>query len=151
MSREFLDVKCLISTPRGWLNVNDHVNYELEGSTIGSRSVTFTRHESKSSFMPGSWIVDAHKNNVEETLSVWVNGDSPIGLNRQINRLTDALTQLKFSVDWAVGDSQFQWQCQVADYQVITQRELLHADRAQVTSRIRRTPEVTWFKEEDLW
>lgn len=137
---DVLRVRVELSTSKGWLNINDHDAYELEAETRSTRQVTHRRQETSSPYVPGTFVINAVPENINETISVWVRGPSHHDLATRIDSLTNALTQPQFYVRWTVEDHTETWLCQIADYTITSQRELTHATVAKVSANVPRYP-----------
>lgn len=137
-----LVVRCRLETPEGWLDINDHRHYELHPDSLTGQQVRHRRMTAQSPYVPGSFTVQSVPENVEERVSVWVRGDSHHDMMTALRVLGEAFSQLQYTMEWTLEDHRFYWQCQVADYQVESQREFLHARLSRLTAQVPRTPEV---------
>jgi hypothetical protein len=137
-----LDVQCLISNGQRWIDVNNRTKYRLGANTLSGRQVQFRRTQAQNPFVPGTYTVNSVPENVEESLEVWVLGDSHFEMDQAVEDLTSALSQVQFIIDITVGDSGQVWYCQTADYEVSMQREYLHNRIAKVNARIPRLPHI---------
>lgn len=144
-----LDVSCSVSVPDGWLDINDHNKYELEKSTLSRRSVSHQRKTIRSEFSDGSWVVDAYRNNVNETVAVWVRGHQYADASRNLKDLENAFSQLYYKIDWVVSGDAHRWHCQVSDYSVSSTQPMLHANIFKLTARVVRHPDIESFRDTD--
>jgi len=135
-----LKIGARISTPTGWLDLNDRKTYQLEGSSFADRSVGWRKREVNSDYVEGSFVVNAVRENVIEKLAVWVRGETYHDLAMARQRLEDALCQLTYRISLRTSDVTRYWEATVADYQVNTQREYLHSRLALVSASIPRHP-----------
>jgi hypothetical protein len=133
-------VRARVSSPAGWININDHINYELSGETRGSRQVGHRKQEVTSPYINGSFVVNAVSDNIDEQVAVWVFGDSHYTMLQKVQALETAFTQLSYAIEWVIEDHAEIWDCQLADYTVNTQREFLHAKQALFTATVPRQP-----------
>lgn len=137
-----LPTTAVVSVPTGWLNLNDGKRYTLEATTLNSRSVGHRRQEITSPHIPGTWLVSAQPENVVETVVIWVNEFDHYALYKAVQDLEDAFSQWYFVMRWQIDQHEWAWSCQLSDYQVDTDRDLLHATMAKFTVRVPRHPEV---------
>ena len=135
-----LIVRASVSSPTGWIDLNDHERYELEATSRNNRSVKFRRQEVTSPYLPGTWLINAVPDMISEVVSVWVRGTSHFDLTRNVSALEDAFSQLSFTIRWATDDSYEEWMCQLSDYTIATQREYQHARVAKFTAEVPRYP-----------
>lgn len=135
-----LIIRCRITTPDGWMDLNNHDSYELEAESLGNRQVTHRKQEASNPYVPGTWVVSAVPDNVVETVSLWVRGQNHYELSQRVMALEDAFSQLQFYMQWSVEDRLMTWFCQVADYQINTQREFQHATMAKFVAQVPRYP-----------
>ena len=137
-----LPIRCRIDTGGQWMDINDGKHYNLEASTLSEASVQWRRKEVQSPYLPGTWVVNAVKDNVLENLVVWVSGDDHYEMSQHLYRLTDALDQLYYAIWWRVDTDEYAWHCQVSDYQIVSDRDLRHASVCKVVAKVPRYPEV---------
>jgi len=140
-----LVLRCKISLPGypgGWLDINDHLGYELHADTLSGSQMRHRRQTASSAYLPGEFTITAVPENVDENVSVWVTGDTHHQMMQNLYQLQDAFSQLMFVMSWVIEDHAFWWSCQVADYQIQTQRELWHAKRTRITATVPRAPTV---------
>lgn len=135
-----LDISCKIETPTGWVELNDGRRYVLEASSFGERSVSWRRSEATSTFVEGSYVTSAVRENITETLAVWVLGSDRLEHTLARRRLTEALEQMTWRLMVRVEDVSTFWTCFASDYTVSAARELTHARRALVTAKVARLP-----------
>lgn len=139
---DLLPVRCRIDVNGSWMDINDGQHYVLEASTMQDFQVQWRKKEVQSPYLPGTWVVQAVKDNVQENLVVWVRGSDHYEMTTYLHRLTDALDQLYYAIWWKVDTDEFAWHCQVADYQVSSDRDLRHASICKVSAKVPRYPEV---------
>lgn len=135
-----LTVRCRMTTEAGWLDLNDHFGYELEADTMNNRQVTHRKQEVQNPYVPGTFVVSSVPDNVIETVSVWVRGQNHYEMGKNIEVLEYAFSQLQYYMQWVVENHMVTWFCQVADYQVNTQREYRHARLAKFVAQVPRYP-----------
>lgn len=142
-----LDVTAKIQTPTGWLELEDEANgYTLSADSFASSAVSHRKVEVSSEWMEGTFVVRSVRENVTETVSVFVTGATPAELSDRLLALTDGFDQLNYAMVVRFADAQETWSCQVADYTTSTKAELRHATMAQVTATVPRLPSVVRAK-----
>ena len=134
-----LAVSCRISTPSGWLDVNDGV-YRLGKDAFAAQSTTWRRQEAANPFVEGSWTVAAVRENVVEILSVWVRGTTATPAWQAVAALTEAVSQRNFAIEFTVDGVRRTYTCNMAEYQVQATTELRVAGMAQVIAQVPRSP-----------
>lgn len=137
-------IRCKISTPSAWMDVNNHDGYELGAESRATTQVTHRKQTVQSPYVPGTFTLNAVPDNVTETLSWWVRGTDHHDMQVKVRRLTEALTQPDFYVDWTVEEHNEIWRCQTSDYSIETKREFLHAKVAKINAQVPRYPEVLY-------
>lgn len=124
-----------------WIDLNDRLNYQLEGSSFGERSVTVRTGELTNALVSGSFATAALPENITETVAVWVRGSSSYDVRAKEEALADAFTQVSYRFLKRVGNASEYWICLPASYKIATQREFLHAGISLFTATVPRRPE----------
>lgn len=141
---EQLDISVKIQTPTGWLDLEDpDSGYEVHAESLGERSVTYRKTEASSPWVEGTFPISAVRDNVVESLSIYVRGDTTYEFKRRVQVLTDAIEQLSYLLLVRIEDASEYWQCFPADYSIQTQHEYLHARLGVVRAQVPRLPAVT--------
>ena len=79
-----LDLTCRITTADGVLELEDvEGGYELHRDALGAFKVGWRRHTVSNPWVEGSFTVGAVRENVEETLAVWVTAESGCSCTRR--------------------------------------------------------------------
>jgi hypothetical protein len=91
----------------------------------------------------GTYVNDAVRENVTETVAIYVYGTTPYQLQTRVKALTDAFSQIRYAMRFRSGDLLETWDCGVADYVVQTPQEMINATRAVVKASVPRRPTVT--------
>jgi hypothetical protein len=134
-------VRCAVTRPGGsLLDISDNERYRLAGDTLGNRQVTWRKQEAEGPYVPGSWVVSAVPETIQETVAVYAYGATPAELRITLDRLTECFSQLRYFLLWEQEDDSFVWACQVADYTVDTRREFQHSTMALCTFQVPRYP-----------
>lgn len=137
-----LPVRCRIDSGGTWLDINDGRNYTLASDALSDYNVQWRKKEVQSPYLPGTWVVQAVKDNVVENLVLWVRGSDHYEMTTKLRKVTDALDQLYYAIWWKVDTDEYAWHCQVADYQVSSDRDLRHASICKLTAKVPRYPEI---------
>jgi hypothetical protein len=139
-----LDVAARIHTATGWVELDDEENgYVLAAESFGERSVTHRKTEITSEFVGGSYVTRSVREQITETLSLYVYGINAMQLDDRIDVVTDALEQLNYQMVVRFGNSQETYTCSPADYTVTTKQEFRHATMAQIKATVPRLPATT--------
>lgn len=131
-----------VSTPTDWLYLNSGV-YRLHADSFAESAETWRKDEVDNPFVEGSWTVNALRENVTETLSVWVKDSSLRTTLLAAEVLRDAFRQRNYTLEATFNDLRCTYTCYVADSSVNVQREFRHAGMALVTFTIPRHPVFT--------
>ncbi|HEY5727423.1 MAG TPA: hypothetical protein VIV08_02305 [Acidimicrobiia bacterium] len=138
-----LDVSFAIEAPSGWLELEDPANgYEAHKESRIDQSVTWRKQEISSNYVEGTYVNDAVRENVTETIAIYVDAPTPFVLMERVTALTDALSQIRYQVAMRSGDLLETWDCGVADYTIQTPQEMINARMAVVRAVIPRRPTV---------
>jgi hypothetical protein len=135
-----MNLSCRVSTDSGLLEINDGVTFKLDADSTAQRQVQWRRQQVQSPFVHGTFTVRAVMDNVTEIISVLVYGSSNTDLREQLRRLTEAFSQMEYTITWIVDDDTYAWRCTPADYQIDTRREFQHAKMAKATFQVSRYP-----------
>lgn len=138
-----LAVSCQLLTPTGWLEVEDEANgYSLHADTINTRTVTHRAKDSKGDWVEGSFAFSAVRENVTETVAVWVTGEDSIYTFRQrMEVLEDTFNQLWWKVMLTIGDAKETWTvAEPADYTITTSGPLFIATTGSISAQVPRLP-----------
>lgn len=137
-----LAISCRLTTPNGWLDVNDGV-YRLAADAFGESATTWRRREASNPFVEGTWTVSAVRENMTEQLSVWVRGDYAEQTSAAVQELLDALGQRNFGLEVTFDGITRFYTCFVADARVLANGPMRVARMAQVIADIPRHPVYT--------
>lgn len=138
-----LDVAFAIQAPSGWVELEDPANgYEAHKETRAEQGVSWRKQEISSTFVEGTFVNDAVKENVTETLAIYVDAHTPYELAVRVKVLTDALSQIRYQVRMRSGNLLETWDCAVADYTVQTPQEMINSRMAVVRASVPRRPTV---------
>lgn len=133
-----------ISTALGPLALEDEANgYELHKDTFGTRNQSYRKTEVSGDWTEGTDVDRAVRENVVESVAVYVSGATHYQFATRLKALTDALEQLQYTITRQIGDLQEVWRCVPADYTVETGQELIFATMGLVRAQVPRKPAVT--------
>jgi hypothetical protein len=141
---QYLPVKIEIQlSTGGWLDVSDGTVYRVNKGTFENSAVTFRRDEVTNAFVEGKFTVNALRDNVTETLAIYVYGETTSALKTAIDALTSAASQINFYTRVTLDGSQRLWECWASDYTVNVTNEFFHNRQALVTIQLQRLPSET--------
>jgi hypothetical protein len=116
----------------------------LGAESFGDRQTSFRRSEVSSPYVEGTFVINALRENVTETLDVIVEDREGLRLADAVSALTSALCQVRYTMQVQVRRDVWTWNAYAADHSVQTKREFVHARLAQVRAEIPRDPNVTY-------
>lgn len=138
-----LDFSVKIKGLTGWYDLEDGVHYAVHGDSFANVAQSYRRREANSEYIEGTFTLAATRENSQESLVVWVRGDSFGEQRRFQDKLCRDVEQLSWMVMRRYEDMAEYWQCFASDYSVESQREFLHARLAIVRINVNRLPGVT--------
>lgn len=137
-----ISITCKIASPTGWLDLNDGRRYQLEKSSFGESSTTWRKREVTSDYVEGTYVVNAVRENVVETLSVWIYGETYYDVEAAEARLVEAISQLSYQLMFRTNNSASYYDCTVGDYQTTASHEFRHAGIKLLKASVPRHPDV---------
>lgn len=123
-----------------WVSLNDHSRYELGAGSLADSTQGVSRNEVRSTMYDGSWITHSTKDNVQETLEVYVLGHDQVTITENIDDLTEAFSQYVYNVRISLGNHVETWRCFPADWSISRGHEQIHNIRATVRLSVPRHP-----------
>lgn len=132
-------VGCRITTSGGWIDLMKPP-YRLSADAFAEQQVSWRRSDVSSPFVEGSWTVNAVRENVTETLDVWVRCEDTSALAVAVEELLAALSQLNYGIELTFDNVRSFYQCYVADVAVKSPREFRFSRMAQVSAQVPRHP-----------
>lgn len=136
-----LAITMQISTPNEWLELNDGTNLKLAKETFSEKSVVKRKTEAKNPYLEGSHTVSALREEVLETVAIYVYGISHYDAEVKIRVITEAFDQPEYRIIIGVEDNSWKvWWCGAANYRIDTSQELLHARMAKIIIEVPRHP-----------
>lgn len=139
-----ITVAARISTPYGWLYVGQGTQYRVAAGSFENQQTTFRRSEVQSPYVEGTFVINALRENVTESLDVIVEDRPDLGTANAVRALGTALSQVRYAVQVQIRRDVWTWQAYAADHTVQTKREFVHARLAQVQAQIPRDPNVVY-------
>lgn len=139
-----ITVAARISTPYGWLYLGAGTQYRLGAESFSDRQTSFRRSEVSSPYVEGTFVINALRENVTETLDVIVEDREGLRLADAVSALTSALCQVRYTMQVQVRRDVWTWSAYAADHSVQTKREFVHARLAQVKAEVPRDPHVSY-------
>jgi hypothetical protein len=124
----------------GDLDINDHSSYVLAGPQAMGGTVQWDRKQVSAPWVDGDITVARRRQNVMDTLSVYVKGSTQADMDAKIGALIAAFCQDRFTLMITVGSQQHAWDCEAADYSVQFDTVHLHALYAVTTFQVPRKP-----------
>ena len=121
------------------LDINDHLAYYLTPAFLGG-TVSWTRQQVTSPFIDGAVTTYRTRGVVSEQVGVEVLGADVAELNTNLAALLAAFTQDAFHLAVAIGDEDFEYACEAADYQVGWSGPRWLATQLQVVFTVPRQP-----------
>ena len=149
---EDLAISMKIATPLEWLELNDGVDLVLAKETFSEASVGKRKTEAVNPYLEGSHTVASLREEVVETVAIYVYGTDHFATALKVRVVTDAFDQNEYRIIWGVGPSMpgyvapndpsswTVWWCGAANYRIDSSQELLHARMAKITLEVPRHP-----------
>lgn len=133
-----------ISYGEYWISLSDGLRFYMSAEDYGEKAQVLRRITASSPFYDGTYLVHSTRENVTESVSVYVMGSSQNQVTENIALLEELINQRRFSVRIQVGDHRETWTCQPADYTISRGHILMHGGRALVRMQIPRLPDVSY-------
>lgn len=138
-----LDLSCTISSPAGGtLNLQSSGVYKLEASTLNDKQVQHRKIIAKNPYVEGEFVVASVRENVTETLAVWVYATTAAILRTRLDALTACFDQVQYAVVFRDDTITETWAAQAADYSIKSSGPLRVARMALVSAQVPRRPTV---------
>ena len=110
---------------------------------LGQTSQSWRREEAQSRFYHGTFTLHATKDNVQETISVYITGESQNDVTEEIMLLEELFSQLTYQIRVQFGNHRETWYCQTADWQTERTHVLLHNTMAKMSFSVPRLPDTS--------
>lgn len=139
-------ISCRISTAADWLELNSGP-FRLEGESFAEEATTWRKDDIDNPFVEGTWTVNALRENVVETLNIWVRGDAAyadaLTTSRGLETLKAVFSQPNYLIEFNQDGELYTYVCQVADFSISRTREFRHEGIAKFSAQIPRHPVYT--------
>lgn len=130
-----------ISTPQEWLELNDGTDLVLAKETFSEASVGKRKTEAINPYLEGSHTVAALREEVVETVAIYVYGSDHFATALKVRVVTDAFDQEEYRIIIGTEGTKWEvWWCGSANYRIDSSQELLHARMAKITLEVPRHP-----------
>ena len=136
----FLNISMKVSTPLEWLELNDGSDLVLAKETFSEATIGKRKTEATNPYLEGSHTVAALREEVVETVAIYVYGTDHFATALKVRVITDAFDQMEYRIIFNVENAWTVWWCGSANYRIDTSQELLHAKMAKVTLEVPRHP-----------
>lgn len=138
------DFTCRVTDPNGqWLNLDDHERYRVASESFASSATQWRRNQVQGPYTAGKFTTYAVPDQVTETFTVYVLGDSQTELQRNLADLIDTFSQPAFQLVWSVDESSYAWDCEAADYTIDFTNVNMFARNLTVKFQVLRQPAIT--------
>lgn len=138
-----LTISMQVSTPYEWLELNDGTNLVLAKETFSEKTVSKRKTEAVNPYLEGSHTVAALREEVVETVAIYVYGADHFATALKIQVVTAAFDQPEYRIIMGIENRQWEvWWCGSANYRIDTSQELLHARMAKITIEVPRHPVI---------
>lgn len=126
------------------VSLNDGVNFRMAVEGFGAKAVTLRKLEASSVYYDGTFITHYTKENITESLQVYVTGYSQNHVTENLLLLEELFTQSTYRVKVRMDDHMETWSCFPADYSWDRGHVNMHNVRATFTAQIPRLPKVSY-------
>lgn len=123
-----------------WLDLNDLINYRVAASSFDTYAQSWRRVMVNSPYMEGSYQVHAVPENVNETVDIYVYGETFIAANANLELLLEAFRQPSYQIARSLEGADQTWTCLTADYSVKTSNVYVNNKLILVSFSIPRLP-----------
>jgi len=126
------------------VSLNDHLNFVMGIEGFGSHQTVLRKREATSPFYDGTFVTHFTKENVTETLEVYVTGFSQNHVTENLLFLEELFLQPSYRIQVRIDDHLETWSCFPADYSVDRSHINMHNVRAVFTATVPRLPKVSY-------
>lgn len=126
-----------------WVSMNDHFRYVVGADSFRDQAQTRRRITVNSPIYEGTYEVHSVRENVEETLTVFVIGQSNGEVTENMLNLIYLFSQTQYNLRRRLNDHIETWRCMPADYTIDRSHVNAHNSRAHLTFTIPRLPDAT--------
>jgi hypothetical protein len=135
------------------LNGGQDVNgYELEATTRGEMAVSLRKQQVENPYTEGTYTVNSVRQNVTETVAVWVYAPDHSTLERRLQVIKDYVIQPAWTLVWGLPGLTETWNCQSSEYTISSGREFKVATMALIKLAVDRLPTLTrTYSDATVW
>jgi len=127
-----------------WVNLNDTERFRINAqNTRDSTTKTWRKVTATSPVLGGNYLVHAVPDMVNETISVWVYGNTQTDLNDNFFFLEELFEQPDYRIRWTQNEYREYWRCQLAEAASSRGQVWTHSQMALSTFTVPRYPEIT--------
>lgn len=134
-----MDLEVRATTAGDWLYLNEGI-FRVAADSFAEEATSWRRTDVTNPFVEGTWTVNALRENVTESLSLWVRGDRYTSTQQGIELLKATFSQINYVLQVSFDGERRTYTCYVGDFSVKASRELRHAKMANFTVQIPRHP-----------
>jgi hypothetical protein len=139
-----LDYTLEISTPLGWLLLEDEANgYSLGAGTKSEVSTSRRDRTTEGQWVEGTFTLASVKGNEEVPVEVYVEADTPAVLDQRLQVLKDAFDQLTYQIRETWEGMERVWYCMPGPYSISASTALMVAKEALFKATVPRLPTTT--------
>lgn len=133
-----------ISYGGNWVNLNDGERYKINADqTRDSSAKTWRKITTQSPILGGDYLIHATPDMVQETISIFVYGNSQSDLADNFFFLDELFEQMDYRIRWTQNEYREHWRCQLADSSSSRGQVWTHNQMAVCTFTVPRYPDVT--------
>lgn len=133
-----------ISWGSQWINLNDRQRYVIDADTTRDGvSKTWRKYTAESPVLGGNYLVHAVPDMVNETIGVWVHGESQTDLADNFWTLNDMFEQFDYRIRWTTDEYREIWRCQLAEATTSRGQIWTHSQMAKAQFSVPRYPVIT--------
>lgn len=135
---------CTITGPNGTIAIPLAGVYKFDKNTRENRQVSHRKIEVNNPFVEGAYMVHSVRENIIETIGIYVYATSSAQLRSRIDPLTDAFDQVRYTVTFKTDTATETWTCMTADYTIDSRHEFQHQYMALIKANVPRLPKVIY-------
>jgi hypothetical protein len=133
-----------ISYGSRWVNLNDGESYKINGDqTRDTTSKSWRKVTADSPVLGGNYLIHAVPDMVNETIAVWIYGQSQSEVADNLFGLNMLFEQYDYRIRWTLDDYREYWRCQLAEAAMSRGMVWTHSLMAMASFTIPRYPDVT--------
>lgn len=126
------------------ISLNDVINYQVSSEDFGNKQQSLRRIEADSPYYDGSFTVHVTKQNVTESLSIYVRGASQNHVTENLLFLEELFMQPTYTMTLRMDDHLETWSCEPSEYSIERSHIYMHNGMAVFKVQVLRHPTVTY-------